>query len=98
MSTEITDWLGENGNPAITALVEKQAMAMEINEVKKALYKEKPMATLLYIRKGSAYYFTVLASGQKVNFVVPVADMGDTDYQAHMDAKLLIRYIDLVFE
>ena len=51
------------------------------------------MATLLHIRKGSAYYFTSLSDGTRVDFEVPVIDMGDTDYLAHMDAKLLIRYI-----
>ena len=93
MLTEITDWLEKNSNPAIDELVQKQAMAIELNEAKKALYKEKPVATLLYIRKGSAYYFTSLADGSRINFTVPVDDMGDTDYQSHMDAKLLIRYI-----
>jgi hypothetical protein len=66
---------------------------MEKNDIKKALYKEKPLATLLHIRKGSAYYFTSLADGTRVDFEVPVNDMGDTDYLNHMDAKLLIRYI-----
>jgi hypothetical protein len=66
---------------------------MELNEIKKTLYKEKPLATLLYIRKGSAYYFTSLSDGTRVDFEVPVNDMGDTDYLNQMDAKLLIRYI-----
>ena len=91
--TEITDWLDENGDPAIYELVQKQAIAIELNEAKKALYKEKPIATFLFIRKGSAYYFTSLADGSRINFIVPVDDMGDADYQSHMDAKSLIRYI-----
>lgn len=66
---------------------------MEKNEIKKALYKQNPKAVLDYIRKGNAYYFTVLEDGTKINFEVPVNDMGDADFLAHMDSKLLNRWI-----
>jgi hypothetical protein len=66
---------------------------MEKNEIKKALYKQNPKATLDYIRKGNAYYFTVLEDGTRINFEVPVSDMGDADFLAHMDSKLLNRWI-----
>lgn len=70
---------------------------MEKNEIKKELYKKKPMATLEFIRKGVAYYFTVLdengIDSEYVRFEVPVNDMGDADFFPHMEAKLLIRYL-----
>ena len=71
---------------------------MEKNEIKKELYKQKPMATLNFIRKGAAHYSTVLNNDNgidsiSVNFEVPIDDMGDADFFSHMDAKLLIRYL-----
>jgi len=71
---------------------------MEKNEIKKELYKQKPMAALDFIRKGDAYYSTVLNCENgidtvSVQFKVPVNDMGDADFFGQMDAKLLIRYI-----
>lgn len=68
-------------------------MNKKVNEIKKALYKEKPKAVLTYIRKGAAYYFTSLNNGERVDFKVPIEDMGDADFQVHMDAALLIRWI-----
>ncbi len=66
---------------------------MEINEVKKALYRQKPLASLMYIRKGVAYYQSALADEMSLLFAVPVDDMGDADFLPNMDAKLLIRWI-----
>ena len=68
-------------------------MIMEKNEIKKSLYKQNPKATLDYIRKGYAYYFTVLEDGTKINFEIPISDMGDADFFSHMDSKLLTRWI-----
>ena len=69
---------------------------MEKNEIKKALYKQKPIATLLFIRKEVAYYTASVEmddANYAIRFEVPVNDMGDADYFPEMDAKLLIRYI-----
>lgn len=65
---------------------------METNEIKKYLYKEKPLAELTYIRKGIAYY-QVQIEEYTIKFEVPVNDMGDADFFSEMDAKLLIRYL-----
>lgn len=65
---------------------------MDKTEIKKALYKQKPDANLRYIRAGNAYYFADLTE-QRVNFEIPVDDMGDADFTPRMDAKLLIRWI-----
>lgn len=67
---------------------------MTTTEIKKALYKEKPNATLNYIRMGNAYYFTTLEDSKTVvNFCIPIEEMGDTDFFPVMDAKLLNRWI-----
>ena len=67
---------------------------MELNEIKKALYKENPHAVLKHIRKGVVYYSAHLVSVDKViQFQVPISDMGDADFEPFIDAKLLIRWI-----
>ncbi len=69
---------------------------MEKNEVKKALYKQNPKAEFKLIRKGVAYYLTIIESESEpvqINFEVPVDDMGDADFEPFMDAKFLIRWI-----
>jgi hypothetical protein len=71
---------------------------MNKNEIKKALYKQKPTAVLSMIRQGVAYYSTkVIAedstSLETVNFEVPVNDMGEADFFIEMDGKYLGRWI-----
>lgn len=69
---------------------------MELNEIKKLLYKENPHAVLKHIRKGVAYYSAHISSVDKiVQFEVPVNDMGDADFLSSMDSKLLIRWITI---
>lgn len=68
---------------------------MTETEIKKALYKQKPEAKLMFIRGGVAYYETIINENYIVNFEVPVDDMGDADYFPSMDAKLLARYIKI---
>lgn len=65
---------------------------MTNTEIKKELYKQKPDATLRYIRTGVAYYYADLEQ-QRVYFEVPVNDMGEADFTWNMDAKLLIRWL-----
>jgi len=70
---------------------------MEKNDIKKELYKQKPIAKLKFIIIGNAYYETTIKNGDEdyiVQFVVPVNDMGETDFFPEMDGKLMIRYID----
>jgi hypothetical protein len=73
---------------------------MNNTEIKKELYKQKPIAKMLYIRSGVAYYDAVIRieeesviKNKTVFFMVPVEDMGDADFTPEMDAKLLIRYL-----
>ena len=65
---------------------------MTLTEIKKEILKQKPQARLSYIRKGSAYYYADL-SEKRVYFEIPVSDMGDADFGAVMEAKLLNRWI-----
>ena len=73
---------------------------MTTTEIKKELYKQKPIAELLYIRKGVAYYDTKIKIQEEpvvkyktLFFEVPVSDMGDADFTPTMDAKLLNRWL-----
>lgn len=66
---------------------------MELNEIKKALYKDNPQAQLISIQKGSAYYSCIVGISDYIMFEVPIADMGDAAFYSKMDSKLLIRYI-----
>jgi len=74
---------------------------MEKNEIKKALYKQNPIAKLDYIRKGNAYYYTYVNKhfddgtfeSHDVRFEIPINDMGDADFGAEMESKLLQRWI-----
>lgn len=65
---------------------------MTLTEIKKAILKQKPQARLSYIRKGLAYYYADLHE-MRVRFEIPVNDMGDADFGAVMEAKLLNRWI-----
>ncbi len=65
---------------------------MEKNEIKKDLYKKNPKATFRFISKGIAYYYTDLEK-ERINFQIPVSDMGDADLNSSMNAKHLIRWI-----
>jgi len=66
-------------------------------EVKKLVYKQKPLAHFSKIRMGIAYYrsFVIDENNKSVHieFHIPVADMGDADFTKTMEAKLLVRWL-----
>lgn len=73
---------------------------MNLTEIKKELYKQKPSAELVFIRKGIAYYDATLriddngiSTFKTIFFEIPVSDMGDADFTPTMDAKLLNRWL-----
>jgi hypothetical protein len=73
---------------------------MELNNIKKALYKQNPRARFQFIRSGIAYYIAPITDGTidqetkiEVTFEVPVVDMGIAEFHDVMDAKHLIRWI-----
>ncbi len=72
---------------------QKLKTKMDKNEVKKAVYKQKPKAFVRFIRKSVAYYDAILEDDTKITFEVPTEDMGDADFHNEMDAKLLLRWL-----
>ena len=67
---------------------------MELNEIKKKLYKENPRAYLTDVRRDGIGYKTGLGdSDTTITFLVPISEIGDVIWDVVMDAKLLIRYI-----
>ncbi len=71
---------------------------MTKNEIKKAIYKQKPKAKFEKIRLNNAYYVAWITtdSGEHdrcIRFEIPVSDMGDADFLPVMEGKLLNRWI-----
>ena len=75
---------------------------MNNNDVKKALYRQKPDAKFVRILKGVAYYSTSIALpmegrnqplNRHIDFAIPLDDMGDASFDNIMESHLLIRYI-----
>ena len=72
---------------------------MDKTEIKKALYKQKPMAKFNCIIGTTIYYKTTIYSddkikvSQNIDFAIPVDEIGDAVFHNEMDAKLLNRYI-----
>lgn len=74
---------------------------MEINEIKKALYKEKPTAKKTAQINGlvdppimlHAEYKCKLSNGTTVIFAVPRKEMGEKTFDDEMPAQLLIRWM-----
>lgn len=74
---------------------------MELNEIKKALLKQKPNAILTNVRKDGILYEVyadvVQESGLieplKISFLVPLNEIGETIFEKFIPAQLLIRYI-----
>jgi hypothetical protein len=69
---------------------------MEKNEIKKALYKEKPAANFVSAGKDGLVYTTIIREvpePQRISFLIPYSDIGDAIFYPDMDAKLLIRYL-----
>jgi len=68
---------------------------MELNEIKKALYKQKPTATLVNISKNGLLYTCSIYEDKfiSIDLLIPLTDLGDATFNNKMDAKLLIRWI-----
>lgn len=73
---------------------------MTQNEIKKALYKQKPAADLVNIKDGNINYVTKLkmpdisSDPGIVFFAIPLSDVGTTEFTLKMPAQLLIRWIN----
>jgi hypothetical protein len=65
---------------------------VELNEIKKALYKQAPTAVFNNVTKDGILYSTEL--GEKIiYFRVPLSEVGDVAWTDKQESKLLIRYI-----
>ena len=69
-------------------------------EIKKALYKQKPIAKFHCIIGTTLYYKTTVRDDSQqfppsytVDFAIPVDEIGDAVFYNEMDGKLLGRYI-----
>lgn len=68
---------------------------MNKNEIKKALYRQKPLASFTKIKDGCAFYLANIVEKDALIFKIPVVDMGDAEFLLLMDAKLLIRWLQV---
>jgi hypothetical protein len=71
---------------------------MTQNEIKKALYLEKPTAKMVssvgVIPTGTNWrYVATLESGHVVEFLIPTSEMGEKPFDTQMPAQLLIRWM-----
>lgn len=73
---------------------------MTQNDIKKELYKQKPVAYFRMATKLGLYYTADLIenvigldSDFNVNFFIPFSDMGETSFFTNMKSQLLIRYL-----
>ena len=69
---------------------------MNKNEVKKALYKQKPIAEFTCIVGTTLYYKTKVEIDDKtitVDFSIPVEEIGDAVFYKEMYGQFLNRYI-----
>lgn len=66
---------------------------MNKNEIKKALYRQKPTATLTDYKGDYKHYVTQLEDKSIIEFHVPISDMGDAEFGSTMESHLLIRYL-----
>lgn len=65
---------------------------MEKNELKKLLYKNKPLARIESVSKKGIHYELELPE-TIIHFLVPLDDIGDGTFNHEMQSQLLIRYI-----
>lgn len=65
---------------------------MELNEIKKLLYKRKPKANLVQVTK-SVLNYIINIDDQVIQVLVPIEDIGDASFFPEMEAQLLIRWI-----
>ena len=72
---------------------------MELNEIKKALYWEKPKASYRKTENDFAVYSCILYSRKQIDFKIPIEEItpifkdDNGNYLPQMEAKHLIRWI-----
>lgn len=69
---------------------------MTTNDIKKAVYRQKPTAHLSLIHNGSVFYTTSISTDTEdevIHYEIPVTDMGEAVFLIDMPANLLNRWI-----
>ena len=69
---------------------------MDLNSIKKELYKQKPKARFLGARKGTLHYIASIGKGPEHRsyfFHIPIGDMGEASFEPEMESKHLIRWL-----
>lgn len=71
-----------------------------MNEIKKELYRIKPMAFFQRMNREFVHYQTKFlpmnvlpAEEMTINFQIPISDIGEAEFGEVMPAQLLIRWI-----
>lgn len=65
---------------------------MELNELKKILYKTRPIAKIDQVSKKGIMYKCELPE-RFIYFLIPLDDIGDATFGDEIYAQLLIRYL-----
>ena len=68
---------------------------MTLTEIKKFLYKTKPVATFQYATRNELHYMTEDGQGGSIRFAVPIDDIGDAKFAREMESQLLNRWIQI---
>ena len=66
---------------------------MDINEVKKLVYKQNPRANMYNISKEGILYSAEIDE-KVITFLIPLSDI-DANFFPEMDAKLLLRWLQI---
>lgn len=66
---------------------------MNKNEIKKALYRERPRAEYKGLKKQGLLYECELKNGTKIKFLIP--DIEARGFYSFMPAQLLIRWLEI---
>ena len=66
---------------------------MEQNEIKKALYREKPLAIFVSADKATLTYTCFIKEVYQLYFCIPHSDIGDAKFGTSMPAQQLIRWL-----
>jgi hypothetical protein len=70
---------------------------LTLNDIKKYLYKNKPIAALKNVTADGIWYscdIEISTTTYEVLFCVPLNEIGDTIFERQMPAQLLNRYIN----
>ncbi|MNK26424.1 hypothetical protein D3C87_447600 [compost metagenome] len=72
----------------------ERTLPMNNNEIKKTLYREKPIAQIKMINSdGDLYFSAELKSGAMVKFFMPYAESFEIGDLNNIPAQLLIRWL-----